>query len=90
MRDFYDVYILLKMQSNQVDLDVLAEAIKETADYRGTRGLLASAEEILTDIFSDDQMLAYWTRHQKQYYYASEILWTEVRKSIETLATIFK
>jgi len=78
MRDFYDIYILSKSQRDNIDNDLLKEAIKATTNKRGTTGLLSEAENIIGQIEKSDIMKDMWKRYQMKFNYASGIEWDEV------------
>ena len=81
-RDFYDVYILMKLQAENIDFELLKEATLATAKRRGSEGVLSMGSEILSDIFSDDRMAKAWRAYQKNYGYAKDIEWDEVEVAL--------
>lgn len=85
MRDFYDAYILLKLQKDNITPHVLSKAVTATAEKRGSIDLLSEGSTIIDEIFSSDSLYKLWTRYQKQYSYAEDISWDEVKKSVFAL-----
>ena len=79
MRDFYDIYILLKVQGHNIDRDLLTEAVTATCGKRGSINVLADGEVILEEIFSSNILYNHWLRYQKKYSYADDISWDEVK-----------
>ena len=49
MRDFYDIFILLKMHSDSLDKELLAKALASTAENRGTSGSFADGRVIIDE-----------------------------------------
>lgn len=90
MRDFYDVYILLKMQGHNINSTLLREAIVATAEKRGSTGVLSDGQVILEEVFSSDSLYEYWSRYQKKYNYADDISWEDLKDSVIKLWDMFK
>lgn len=82
MRDFYDVYILLKVKGDNIEEKTLAKAITATAKQRGSFSLLQEGKLILEEVFSSDLLVGYWTRYQKEYIYATDIAWDEIKEGV--------
>lgn len=82
MRDFYDLYILLKLRGQTIDAETLANAVNATAQRRGTHGLLPEGKTILQETLADKNMHQSWVRYQKKYTYADDISWGEVKDAV--------
>ena len=82
MRDFYDIYILLKTQGHNINNETLAEAIIATSTHRGSIQLLSERNQIFDEIFSSDILLKRWTNYQKKYSYSEDILWDNIKKVV--------
>lgn len=82
LRDFYDIYILLKVQGHNINKDLLTEAIIATSERRGSSNILKEGDLILEEIFSSDILYSHWTRYQKKYSYANDISWDEIKESV--------
>lgn len=78
MRDFYDVYILVKLQAEKIDNDLLTRALNATATARGTVQIMSEAKKIIAEIEQSKIIQDLWRRYQKKYNYAEEISWNEV------------
>lgn len=85
MRDFYDIYILLKLQGQNINEELLKIALLETAQKRNSVNELSMGEQVIQEIFKDDIMQYYWGKYQKEYSYAEDIPWNEVRNAVEIL-----
>jgi predicted nucleotidyltransferase component of viral defense system len=86
LRDFYDVYIILKTQGQTIDRDILAAALNATSERRMSLEALQGEEEIIQAIRADVVMKQRWERYCKEYYYANGIGFEDV---IEVLMGIF-
>ena len=67
MRDFYDIYILLRLYGNVMDKNVLAEALQATARKRGTEYHLKDAWEIFDEVQGDHVMQKLWMSYRKSF-----------------------
>ena len=48
MRDFYDIYILLKLQGNNIDKILLSKAVIGTSEKRGSLNVLSDDKKQIT------------------------------------------
>ena len=83
MRDFYDIHILLKLYKDTLDAKVLSEALKATAQKRGTEYRLKDAKEIFEEVQNDVGMQKLWGTYQKKFSYAAEMSWKEVMRAVK-------
>jgi predicted nucleotidyltransferase component of viral defense system len=86
-RDFYDVYIIVKTQSNIIDESIFRKALRATTEKRMSMPALENKDSILLDIQSDVIMRQRWDRYCKEYFYANGIGFDAV---IEVLKEIVK
>ena len=56
MRDFYDLYNLYNLRKEEIDFDILKQAIISTANRRESLPLMKQAIEIIEDIKDDDYL----------------------------------
>ncbi len=80
MRDFYDIYILLKLKSKNIDYNILRLAIEETSKKRDSLNLLLKYKEIISNIENNNEMLVRWKNYQNSFNYARTIDFTEICK----------
>jgi len=85
IRDFYDVYILIKFLSHNIDKALLLQAIEATANKRESIALLGNAKPIIKIIKNDEEMQSRWTLYQKDFSYAKDISWNQVIAVIEKI-----
>lgn len=83
MRDFYDVYILKKLQTKNINQEQLAVTLDRTAISRGTVGLLDKKDLIITEIKESKIMQDLWKGYQKVYNYAEDVVWSDVINAVE-------
>ncbi len=85
IRDFYDVYILIKLLLHNIDKALLLQAIEATANKRESMALLDNAKSIIEIIKNDEEMQSRWTLYQKDFSYAKDISWDQVIAVIEKI-----
>ena len=90
MRDFYDIYILQKLHGEQLNKEILWNALVATARKRGTLEQIESGDirEILNEIETSSVMENLWKTYQKNYSYAIDISWHIVMESVRYLYQI--
>ena len=82
-RDFYDVYILT--QTQQIDREILAQAIRATAQKRGSLSVLADKSAIVNTIRNDGTMQQRWATYCREYPYADGINFKSVLDVLEQI-----
>jgi predicted nucleotidyltransferase component of viral defense system len=85
MRDFYDIFILLKMHGKSLDKELFVKALVSTAENRGTSGILADGQAIIDEVFRDISIQGFWENYRKKYSYAEDISWDEVKVAVNEL-----
>ena len=84
-RDYYDVYILTKLQGENIDDKTLSLALSATAEKRGSAHLLSQFRDILSTVKSSSIMKIRWENYQKDFDYAKGIEFEECCNAIRTL-----
>ena len=84
-RDYYDVYILTKLQGENIDDKTLSLALSATAEKRGSAHLLSQFRDILSIVKSSSIMKIRWGNYQKDFDYAKGIEFEECCNAISTL-----
>lgn len=79
-RDFYDTYILLTTQ--RYDKAVFQEALRATAEHRGTTSQIEDVDGILKNISESAELKTMWEKYRRQFAYAKGIEFVDI---IETL-----
>ena len=75
-RDYYDVYILGTTQ--EYDKEIYKEALKATAEHRGSTEQISDVEGILKQISESDDLKDMWRKYQKKFAYASDISYENI------------
>jgi predicted nucleotidyltransferase component of viral defense system len=88
MRDYYDIYILKKLQAADINQKLLVEALHCTAIKRGTVVLLNNKGLITSEIKTSSIMQNMWTRYRKKYDYAEDISWDDLMSVVEDMLNI--
>ena len=88
MRDLYDIYILKKLQADNINQKLLAKALNGTATKRGTVALLDNKDLIVSEIKTSSIMQDLWIRYQKKYDYAEDISWSDAMGAVEDTLNI--
>ena len=88
-RDFYDVYILSKLKSDQIELPTLKNALENTKAKRKSVFEFSEYSVILDEIQKSEFQRKLWTKYQKQYSYASKTSFDVVIESVKRLFSEF-
>lgn len=76
-RDYYDIYILSKLQAKNIDVDSLKAALSATTAKRGSSELMMQYAEIMRTVKSSDVMKRQWDNYRKNFDYAAGIEFEE-------------
>lgn len=72
-RDYYDIFILTKLQWTNIDIRTLKEALRATTEKRGTAEIMRHYREIMQVVMNSDIMISRWDDYRKGFDYATEI-----------------
>lgn len=76
-RDYYDVFILTKLQAENIDMESLNAALKATTEKRGSTELMKQYHEIMQVVKNSDAMKRQWDNYRKDFDYAAGIEFEE-------------
>jgi len=76
-RDYYDVYILTKLQADNIDIPSLRAALTATVERRGSAELMNQYREIMDVVKDSDIMKRQWDNYRKDFGYAAGIEFKE-------------
>ena len=82
-RDFYDTYILATTQ--KFNMQLFLEALKATANHRGTTEQIADVKGILKNIQESLELQKMWSKYRKQFAYAKDIEYEQIVEVLRTL-----
>ena len=81
-RDFYDLYKLFSIYKNDIDANMLRDAIKKTASKRGSEKEIAEWREICDEIRNSSAMTDLWKNYSSEHVYAKSISFDEIMDSL--------
>ena len=89
IRDFYDVHMLLKTQTKNINKKTLKVAIQFTAEHRGSEEAIKEWKDVLKELEDDETMKNQWKRYQKNNFYAEGIEYEDLMKSIKEVGEVY-
>ncbi|WP_247926769.1 nucleotidyl transferase AbiEii/AbiGii toxin family protein [Streptococcus intermedius] len=72
-RDRYDLFTLYKLRKEEINLEVLKNALDNTAEKRKSKDTIYNWEEQVRGIEISDYQKELWIRYQRQFKYAKDI-----------------
>ena len=88
MKDFYDIYILMKLHKNLFDPKILNDAIKNTFNYRNTAISKEDFILLLEVLVEDNEFNNRWINFVKKNYYVEDVDFKAVKSEIIELIEI--
>ena len=64
-RDFYDIYILTRLQDRNMNMESLSQVIRNTTEKRGTTETIKEYRRIIDVVKQSDVMRQYWGDYRK-------------------------
>lgn len=84
-RDYYDVYILWKLQKESIDLEILKLALQETAKKRETINSIKNYSETINEVAANENMIKRWKVYKNKFNYASGIEFTDTCNAVKSM-----
>lgn len=72
-RDYYDIYILAKLQYANMEPDALKVALNATTEKRGSSAVVKEYRSIMDTVKKSEVMQRQWKNYQKDFEYATDI-----------------
>ncbi len=72
-RDYYDIYILARLQYANIEPDALKVALNATTEKRGSSAVVREYRSIMDTVKSSEVMQRQWKNYQKDFEYATDI-----------------
>lgn len=72
-RDFYDLFVLMKIKKNEIRWDILKEAVLATSEKRGSLEELKEYREIIEEMRESDFLRRIWVKYQEENTYSEGI-----------------
>lgn len=89
LRDFYDVYEIIKVCAARVDKVILSQAFAATCKKRETVFSKQEMIETLTMIEKDTRMAGMWGQYKKRNYFVGNLEWREVMNGVLDLIYVY-
>ena len=81
-RDFYDIHILYSLRGNECDINILRQALEQTAAKRGSADALRDYKEIIKSVSESETMQKFWNKYRQDFSYAADITFETVCDTI--------
>lgn len=72
-RDFYDLFVLIKIKKNEIRWDILKEAVLATSEKRGSLEELKEYREIIEEMRESDFLKRIWVKYKEENTYSEGI-----------------
>lgn len=86
-RDRYDLFTLYHIRKDEINFDVLREALANTVEKRGSKEAIDIWASQLKNIETDEYQKQLWTRYQRQFKYAQDISFEKSVQIVRELMT---
>ncbi len=84
-RDYYDIYILAKLQYSNIEPGSLKAALKATVEKRGSTAVVKDYRKIMNAVRNSEVMRKQWYNYQKDFEYATDIVFEETCDAVVQL-----
>ena len=86
MRDFYDLYTLYKLKKDEINYEILKEAVERTSNKRWSQEMMQDYEEIIEDIKEDSYLRSLWVVYLGENKYIGDLKFDKVVGVVATLS----
>ena len=76
-RDYYDIFVLTKLQNKNIDYENLKKALIATSTKRGSNKLIQKYQDIIQVVKNSTIMKNQWDNYKREFEYASDIQFAE-------------
>ena len=76
-RDYYDIYILAKLQYANIEPGALQAALNATTEKRGSSVVIKEYRSIMDTVKKSEVMQRQWKNYQKDFEYATDIVFED-------------
>ena len=90
MKDYYDLYMFINIKWNEIDKDVLKQAIQNTSNRRETVNFINESDSYIDLISENKTLKQLWENYQNNYDYAKEITFEDTIKAIKIINNVRK
>ena len=88
MKDFYDIYVLVKENTEKIDFKNLVMAIKNTFINRETELNIEEIKEQLSNMKKNNKLMILWKKYQVTAPYSSDIFFENLFDSLDYITNI--
>ena len=85
MKDYYDIYLIISLMLDKINISHLKRALYETFKKRGSLNCFSHPNVNLDNIKEDEMMNVKWKAYQRKNAYAKNILLDDIVNKIEEL-----
>lgn len=89
-RDYYDLYILNKFQRQNINENLLKEAVIRKFEDRQTQESLKNINKIIDNIQDSDILKGLWNNYTRKFVYAEDITFEDIINSLKEFIKIIK
>ena len=90
MKDYYDLYMFVKLKWSDINKDTLRKAIINTAKNRGTLNYIENSNKYLELIIDDVRLKSLWDSYQNNYEYAKDISFEDTINAIKQVVEVLE
>ena len=90
MKDYYDLYMFVKLKWNDINKDTLRKAVINTAKNRDTLDYINNSNKYLELITNDTRLKSLWKSYQNNYEYAKDITFEDTINAIKQIIEILE
>ncbi len=84
-RDYYDIYILAKLQSPNIEINSLKAALNATTKKRGSKEVIKNYRKVMDTVRNSAIMQRQWDNYQKDFEYAADIAFKDACNTVVQL-----
>lgn len=84
-RDYYDIYILTKLQYSNIEPKELRDALNSTAQKRGSVEVIKDYRKVMDTVRNSEVMKRQWENYRKDFEYAEGIAFEDVCDTVAGL-----
>lgn len=89
-KDYFDLYLVWKLQSNKIDKNILREAINNTFRYRNTEYDIVKIKTLISQLNNNPIFINRWTAYRKKNNFVGNLELEEVFSSILELLLLLE
>lgn len=86
MRDFYDLDMIYRHHRDEIDFELLRDAVLNTAEKRKSLDAIRNWREVFDAVKGDSYLHNLWKHYAKEYSWAENLTFSDVLKTVETIA----